>query len=191
MAESAFIGASILLAFALQDWDEAKDIEERMLIALCNVRSELEFNRLLIETDYVPRQQGMLAVTQASMSLLRAAPSSENALADLKQMQLQESLRYSAWRLAGESGYLLHANFQLATEMGAIFDYQEDRYQRLISRVNDALMDREGLFQKEPLNYYVKVTALVGDLIAQTNYLQQKYKTLFEREDLRALQCEP
>ena len=53
-AESAFIGSSILLAFALQDWDEEKDIEERMQIALCNVKSELTFNRVLIQKGYIP-----------------------------------------------------------------------------------------------------------------------------------------
>ena len=73
-AESALVGASIILAFALQDWDEAKDIEERTLIALCNVKSELAFNRVLIKSEYSPRQRGMLALTNSSMLQLQKRP---------------------------------------------------------------------------------------------------------------------
>ena len=74
-AESGFIGASILLAFALQDWDEEKDIEERTLIALCNVKSELTYNRLLLQNDYIPRQKGIQATVKGSLTLLRAQAS--------------------------------------------------------------------------------------------------------------------
>lgn len=188
-AESAFIGASIILAFALQDWDEQKDIEERTLIALCNVKSELIYNRVLIKNDYIPRQNGLLAMTNASISLLKSHPEEELPESNLKQMLQQDSLRYSAWNLAGESGYLLHANFQLATEIGALFDYQEDRYQSIIMRINDLVLDGKSSFQDSQLEYYAKLTSYVSEWILQTTYLEQKYEDLFAREDFNALQC--
>lgn len=179
-----------MLAFAIQDWDEGEDIKERTLIALCNVKSELNYNRILIESDYIPRQQGMLALTKASISALRRQPDLEVPMADLKQMRLQESLRYSAWTLAGESGYLLHANFQLATEIGALIDYQEDRYQRITRQINELIIHRNDSSQQDLLPYYLLLTDLLTEWTTQTNYLQNKYQSLFAREDFIALNCE-
>lgn len=190
LAESAFIGASIIFAFALQDWDEEKDIEERTLIALCNVKSELSFNRVLIKNEYIPRQRGMLALTNASITQLRTQPNAKPPQTDLKKMLIQESLRYSAWALAGESGYLLHANFQLATEIGALFDYQQDRYQITVQRVIDAVSEHNTAYHSAPLDHYANISGLVGEWSAQTTYLEQKYEALFAREDFLALPCE-
>lgn len=189
-AESALIGASILLAFALQDWDEASDIEERTLIALCNVKSELDYNRILIKGDYIPRQKGLLAVTKASIAGLANYSDSAPPKTNLKQMLSQESLRYSAWDLAGESGYLLHANFQLATEIGALFDYQEGRYFSTIMRINDTVADYNTLSKESPIDYYTSLSDLVTEWSRQTDYLNRKYDALFERSDFIALECE-
>lgn len=188
-AESAFIGLSIILAFALQDWDEEKDIEERTLIALCNVKSELKFNRVLLQNDYIPRQKGMLASVQGAITQLQTQPGSSAPETNLEQMLTQESLRYSAWTLAGESGYLLHANFELATEIGALVDFQEDSYQSIVSRMNDAVFDRSVEYSDNPLSTYVSLSGLIGEWIAQTNYLEQKYDALFSREDFNELIC--
>ncbi len=189
-AESAFIGASILLAFALQDWDEAKDIEERTLIALCNVKSELAFNRVLLKSDYVPRQQGMLRLSYAAVSQLQAQPDANLEEAHFEKMLLRESLRYSAWTLAGESGYLVYANFQLATEIGALLDYQEDRYQVMVDRINSAIMELKLSTVESPLDYYLSLSTTIEEWIAQTQYLEGKYDALFEREDFINLACE-
>ncbi|TDF38507.1 hypothetical protein EYS14_12600 [Alteromonadaceae bacterium M269] len=188
--ESAFIGASIILAFALQDWDEGQDIEERTLIALCNVKQELAFNRTLLKQDYIPRQKGMLAVIKGAIASLESQAEQEIPQTNLEQMLLQESLRYSAWTLAGESGYLLHANFELATDIGALFDYQEDRYQSIVVRINDAVYNRSRELRDNPADYYVSLNELVTEWISQTNYLEQKYESLFARTDFVELACQ-
>lgn len=189
-AESVFISASILFAFALQDWDEAADIEERTLIALCNVKSELEFNRTLIEKDFVPRQQGMLAVANASISLLRTNAEAEVQNSTLHELMVKESLRRSAWTLASESGYLLHANFQLATEIGALLDFQRDRHQAVVELVYDAVYEHDASGDEQPIDYYLSITDLVTEWVGQTNYLRRKYADLFAREDFAALPCQ-
>lgn len=189
-AESAFIGTSIILAFALQDWDEEKDIEERTLIALCNVKSELAFNRVLIKSEYVPRQRGMLALTNASMTQLSSQPDTEIPKIDFKSLLVQESLRYSAWTLAGESGYLLHANFQLATEIGALFDYQQDKYYNAINQVNIAVSRYEAAIDDSTLEHYATIATQLSEWSAQTTYLEEKYESLFAREDFNQLDCE-
>ena len=188
-AESAFIGASILIAFALQDWDEGKDIEERTLIALCNVKLELAYNRTLLKKDYIPRQKGMLAVIKGATAFMNSQANGEPPQTNLEQMLMQESLRYSAWTLAGESGYLLHANFELATDIGALFDYQEDRYQSILSRVNNAVFNRNKALRDDPVEYYISLNELISEWIAQTNFLEQKYEALFARPDFIALEC--
>lgn len=188
-AESAFIGISILFAFALQDWDEEKDIEERTHIALCNIKSELTLNQILLQNDYIPRQKGMQATVNGTISLLSNQTISELPRTNLNQMLIQESLRYSAWKLAGESGYLLHANFELATEMGTLYDFQVDSYRPLVNRINDAVFDRSVEFTGEPLEYYVKLSSIVNEWITQTLYLVRKYESLFNREDFKNLQC--
>lgn len=189
-AESGFIGASIVLAFALQDWDEERDIEERTHIALCNVKSELTFNRFLLEGDYIPRQQGLIATVQGAITTLNSQSDAQMQRSNLEQMILQESLRYSAWRLSAESGYLLHADFELATEIGSLFDYQSDSYQPLIVRINDAIFDRSTDIDDNPIEYYISLSGLLSEWAAQTNYLQQKYESLFSDEKFLALDCQ-
>ncbi|WP_026375288.1 hypothetical protein [Aestuariibacter salexigens] len=188
-AESALIGASILLAFALQDWDEERDIEERTLIALCNVKSELSFNQILLKNDYIPRQQGMLASVKGTISLLQAQPDGRPPKTDLESMLIQESLRYSAWTLAGESGYLLHANFELATEIGALIDFQQDSYLSVVNRINEAVFDRGTQYREAPLDWYVSLSSLINEWVTQTDFLERKYVALFERSDFIELGC--
>lgn len=187
--ESAFIGASILLAFALQDWDEAKDIEERTQIAMCNVKSELSFNQVLIERGYLPKQKGLLASINAVVAVTQRGEAANLSLANLEQMLVQESLRYSAWSLAAESGYMLHANFELATEIGAVIDFQKDSYQPVINRLNEALFDSGQTFNDEPTSSQVKLLSLTNEWISKTRYLQSKYEQLFGREDFISLAC--
>ena len=91
-AESGFIGLSIILAFALQDWDEMSDIEERMMIALCNVKSELEFNRVLLEVDHLPRQNGMLAIINGAFKTLNSGAVNTTSASGLKDMHFQKRL---------------------------------------------------------------------------------------------------
>ncbi|MEM0912086.1 MAG: hypothetical protein AAGJ37_13985 [Pseudomonadota bacterium] len=189
-AESLLIGASIILAFALQDWDEAKDIEERTLIALCNVKSELIFNRILIENEYIPRQRGMLSLSNAAILQLRGQQAPESLQTDIEQMLIQEALRYSAWRLAGESGYLLHADFQLATEIGSLFNYQNDKYQNTINRVNEKVLNFTPESNQATIEYYASLSRLVNDWINQTRYLHRKYNALFSVDSFNQLGCE-
>lgn len=188
-AESAFIGASILLGFALQDWDEERDIEERTHIAMCNVKSELAFNRVLIERGYNPKQKGLLATINAAISM-DSQGNDDDISRNLKSMLIQESLRYSAWSLAAESGYLLHANFEMATEIGAVIDFQKDSYQPVINRLNAAIFSLGEAPAETKRDSHVRLISLTNEWVAQTNYLETKYQTLFEREDFNGLECE-
>lgn len=189
-AESGFIGLSIILAFALQDWDEMNDIEERMTIALCNVKSELEFNRVLLKGDHLPRQNGMLAIVNGALKTLKVGEASATPVLGLKEMHFQKSLRHSAWTLAGESGYLIHANFELATEIGALFDYQQDSYQPVIARLNDNLFNSSSEYIENPIAHYASLKELINESIAQSLYLKTSYDALFEREDFKLLSCQ-
>lgn len=189
IAESLFIGASILLAFALQDWDEDKDIEQRTMIALCNVKSELIFNRVLLKNDYIPRQQGMLSLSEAALVELRTQSETLIELNQFQEMLLNEPLRYSAWTLAGESGYLVYVNFELATEIGALIDYQEDRYKMIVERMDNTIVDLKLLTDKPLLQSFVTLTDLINEWGNHTKYLEKKYDDLFQREDFIALKC--
>ena len=188
-AESVFIGASILLAFALQDWDEDKDIEQRTMIALCNVKSELIFNRVLLKDDYIPRQQGMLSLSEAAIIELQAQSETQIQLNQFQEMLLSEPLRYSAWTLAGESGYLVYVNFELATEIGALIDYQEDRYKKIVERMNNTIVDLKILVDKSALQRFTTLTDMINAWVTQTKYLENKYDDLFQRKDFVALEC--
>ncbi|BDX05122.1 hypothetical protein [Planctobacterium marinum] len=188
-AESAFIGASILLAFALQDWDEERDIEERTHIAMCNVKSELAFNRVLIKRGYVPKQQGLLATIRAAISMGRQGDQARSIDMNLESMLIQESLRYSAWSLAGESGYMLHANYELATEIGAVIDFQKDSYQPVINRLNAAIFNHGEALQENKRESHVRLISLTNEWVAQTRYLESKYEMLFARDDFTNMEC--
>ena len=190
VAQSLFIGASILLAFALEDWDEAMDIEERTLIALCNVKSELEFNRIMIERDFMPRQQGLLALSGAAIAVLQSDPDAQTQKTDLYEMMVKDSLRRSAWTLASESGYLLHADFEMATEIGALIEYQVGQYEGAVALVHHAVYEHDSPAGEAPVDYYLNITNLVVEWIGQTDYLTRKYEDLFAREDFANLACD-
>ena len=188
-AESGFIGASILLAFWLQNWGDTKDIEQRTMIALCNVKSELAFNRVLLKSDYIPRQRGMSALSAATIVELQTQPETKTKLSRFQEMLQGEPLRYSAWTLAGESGYLVYANFELATEIGALIHYQEDRYKTVIDQVHSEVFSLKISSEKGSLNNFVVLSDVINELLAQTEFLENKYDALFQREDFLALQC--
>lgn len=188
-AESTFIGASILLAFWLQDWGENKDIEQRTQIALCNIKSELKFNRVLLKNDYIPRQKGMSMLSNATLAQLKAQPQTKIKLDKLKEMLFGEPLRYSAWTVAGESGYLVYANFELATEIGALIHYQEDQYKTYIDNVNWEFSNFSLPTNKKSIENFVIISDSINELMTQTRYLEVKYDTIFQREDFRTLEC--
>lgn len=188
-AESALIGLSILLAFALQDWDEQRDIEERTHIALCNIKSELLFNQVLLNNSYLPRQKGLSSSVAGLIAASRSgADLSENSI-PLDSSILNESLRYSAWSLASDSGYLLHANFELATEMGAIIDFQRDQYNPVAARVNSLLFTTKYDDEQADVSQYEELASGINEWIALSHLLSQKYQLLFSREDFIQLQC--
>jgi hypothetical protein len=143
----------------------------------------------MIERDFMPRQQGMLALSGAAVSILQHDPEAETQKSDLYQIMANEALRRSAWTLASESGYLLHANFEMATEIGALLDYQEGQYQGVVTLVRDAVYEHNGPMGESPIDYYLGITDLVSEWIAQTNYLKRKYEDLFAREDFANLEC--
>lgn len=188
-AESGFIGASILLAFWLQNWGNEQDIEQQTLIALCNVKSELAFNRVLLKSDYIPRHKGMSSLSAATIVELKTKLETKTKIDEFHQMLLGEPLRYSAWTLAGESGYLVHANFELATEIGALFHYQEDRYKRVVDQINREIFELKVLNDNDELSSYLMLSDLINELASQTQYIESKYDTLFQREDFSTLQC--
>lgn len=188
-AESGFIGASILLAFWLQNWGNEQDIEEQTMIALCNVKSELAFNRVLLKSDYIPRQRGMSSLSAATIVELKTKLETKTKLDEFHQMLMGEPLRYSAWTLAGESGYLVHANFELATEIGALFHYQEDIYKAVIKRVNNEVFELKVSNDGEGLESYLTLSDLINELVAETQFIESKYDALFQRADFSSLQC--
>lgn len=188
-AESGFIGASILVAFWLQNWGNEQDIEEQTLIALCNVKSELAFNRVLLKSDYIPRQRGMSSLSAATIVEIKTQLATKTKLDEFHQMLLGEPLRYSAWTLAGESGYLVHANFELATEIGALFHYQEDRYKGIVEQINREMFELKISEDNETLDNYLILSDLINELVTQTQYIESKYDALFQRADFSALQC--
>jgi hypothetical protein len=131
----------------------------------------------------------MKASVDGAIAQLQALPGSQILDTGLEQMYLQKSLRSSAWRLAAESGYLLHADFELATDIGALIDFQTSSYQSIVLRMNDAVFDKTPQFSENPIEYYVKTSGLIDEWIAQTNYLNLLYDSLFEREEFEQLAC--
>ena len=188
-AESGFIGASIIIAFWLQNWGSENDIEERTMIALCNVKSELVFNRILLKSDYIPRQRGMSSLSSATIVELQTHLETKTKLKKFQQMLMGEPLRYSAWALAGESGYLVHADFELATEIGALIHYQEERYKAVIEHVNNELFALKISANKESIENFVVLSDMINELIIQTEYLEKRYETLFQKENFINLEC--
>ena len=85
---------------------------------------------------------------------------------------------------------MLHANFELATEIGALFHYQKDSYQPVIARLNDNLFNSSSEYLEKSIEHYALLKELVNESIAQSLYLKTSYDALFEREDFKLLPCQ-
>lgn len=87
--------------------------------------------------------------------------------------------------MAGELGYLIHANFELATEIGALFHYQQDSDQPVTARLNDKLFNSASEYLENPIEHYASLKELINESIAQSLYLKTSYDALFACEDLQ------
>lgn len=187
--ESALICASILLAFWLDDWGEQRNIEERTQIALCNVKEELSFNYQLLTNDYRPRHSAILKYVKSTIVQLQDSDGSAD-LSKIDRSLYNQQLRFTAWDLAIETGFLLHVDFKLAARISEVYNLQESSYKMIGPRIIESIFsDSDGL-NKATLESQLKLENLMTEWLQQQNFLVTKYEDLLSLQEMKQLSCE-
>ena len=189
--ESVFICISILLAFALTNWDEKQRLNERTQSVMCNIRDEMTFNHDLLVNDYQSRHQGLIAYVEDTIDKARQDPQSASSLSLIDRPILIQSLRSTAWTLALETGYLLHVDFKLATTVAAVYELQEKSYKKTFERVVEALFESLTLNENEvTLAQRREILVLLREWYLQEQYLITNYKDLMQQPGIQDMRCE-
>ena len=188
LIESAFICASILLAFWLDDWGEQRNIEERTQVALCNVKEELHFNYTLLTEDYRPRHQAIMQHVDSTITQLSTSDN-KLELAKIDRPLYNQQLRQTAWNLAIETGFLLHVDFAVAAKISEVYDLQEHSYKEIAPRIIEVLFE-DGLgISGATLESQKKIKVLMNEWFQQQRFLISTYESLLEIEEIKTLDC--
>ncbi|MBO6658874.1 MAG: hypothetical protein JJ934_18420 [Pseudomonadales bacterium] len=188
--QSLLICFSILLAFWLDDWGEERQIRDRTHVALCNVKRELQENYVKLTEDYEPRHKGLLAYVDSTIEQLSAEPPPAEPISMIDRPLFMEGLEDTAWDLAMETGYLLHADFTLAAEMSKVYGIQNEFIAMNIPRILDLLYWRSAGIRETDLETQLSLRTLLAELVSQEEYAIFRYERLLARSDLSELACE-
>lgn len=181
------ICVSILLAFWLSNWGEQQTVKERTTIALCNVKGELEQNYQLLTEDYIPRHRGLLEYVGDTRKQLQQQPSTDIPLID--RPIIIDHLSDTAWSLAMETGYLLHVDFGLATEVARVYSLQEDSYRTMVEKIISVVFAHQTETGYATVQSQSELVALFNEWHEQGKYLAYQYEQLFASDSWDGVSC--
>lgn len=187
--ESMLICVSILLAFWLDDWGEQRNLDNRTNIAMCNVKDEMQFNYALLTEDYSPRHTQLITYITQTVERLQQESAPSKAIRMIDRPIFTKQLRNTAWELAIETGYLLHVDFSMATEIASVYDLQEDSYKLMIPKIIEVLFSDESDIENTNLRAQRKLLAYMTEWVLQLNYLISVYEKQLSSEQLTTLEC--
>ncbi len=187
--ESMLICISILLAFALDDWGEQRNLDARTNVAMCNVKEEMQFNYALLTEDYSPRHKQLIEYVKKTIQQLEAQSNQREAVRMIDRPIVIQQLRNTAWELAIETGYLLHVDFKMATKIAAIYDLQEDSYKLMIPKIIDLLFNDDSNINDTNLRAQKKLLGYMNEWVMQLKYLTRVYEESLNSQQLTKLDC--
>jgi hypothetical protein len=148
--ESALIVLSILLALGFDEWQENREDEENVQLALSNFASELRQNRTRVE-DAAPFNQGLRDVLRNRYETddIGSVDDFINMVGSYAPLALQST----AWETALATGSLAKMNYNLVSALSLTYNLQ-NRYQ-LAGRSGMAELTSPQNLSEEKLNLAV------------------------------------
>ncbi len=137
LVESLLVVGSILLALALDEWNEGQDYQDLATLSLVNFEREIQQNRLRLE-DVTPFHVGLRDVL-ANMDAGGAAVSTTTIRNILEGFQ-PALLVSTAWETAVATGALGYMDYDVVAGLSRTYNLQEQLVTLSRSGMNDLLM---------------------------------------------------
>ena len=137
LVESVLVVGSILLALALDEWNEGQDYQDLATLSLLNFEREIQQNRLRLE-DVTPFHVGLRDVL-ANMDIDDAAVPATTIRNILEGFQ-PALLVSTAWETAVATGALGYMDYEVVAGLSRTYNLQEQLTNLSRSGMNDLLM---------------------------------------------------
>ena len=137
LVESLLVVGSILLALALDEWNEGQDYQDLATLSLVNFEQEIQQNRLRLE-DVTPFHGGLRDVL-ANLDAGGAAVSTTTIRNILEGFQPALLVR-TAWETAVATGALGYMDYDVVAGLSRTYNLQEQLTSLSRSGMNDLLM---------------------------------------------------
>ena len=137
LVESVLVVGSILLALALDEWNEGQDYQDLATLSLLNFEREIQQNRLRLE-DVTPFHVGLRDVL-ANMDAGGAAVPATTIRNVLEGFQ-PALLVNTAWETAVATGALGYMDYDVVAGLSRTYNLQEQLTTLSRSGMNDLLM---------------------------------------------------
>ncbi len=137
LVESVLVVGSILLALALDEWNEGQDYQDLATLSLVNFEREIQQNRLRLE-DVTPFHVGLRDVL-ANMDAGGAAVSTTTIRNILEGFQ-PALLVSTAWETAVATGALGYMDYDVVAGLSRTYNLQDRVTVQSRSGMNDLLM---------------------------------------------------
>jgi len=137
LVESGLVVGSILLALALDEWNEGQDYQDLATLSLVNFEREIQQNRLRLE-DVTPFHVGLRDVL-ANMDMGGAAMPATTIRNILEGFQ-PALLVSTAWETAVATGALGYMDYDVVAGLSRTYNLQEQLTTLSRSGMNDLLM---------------------------------------------------
>ena len=137
LVESVLVVGSILLALALDEWNEGQDYQDLATLSLLNFEREIQQNRLRLE-DVTPFHVGLRDVL-ANIDIDDAAVPATTIRNILEGFQ-PALLVSTAWETAVATGALGYMDYEVVAGLSRTYNLQERLATLSRSGMNDLLM---------------------------------------------------
>ena len=137
LVESGLVVGSILLALALDEWNEGQDYQDLATLSLVNFEREIQQNRLRLE-DVTPFHVGLRDVL-ANMDIGGAAVPATTIRNILEGFQ-PALLVSTAWETAVATGALGYMDYEVVAGLSLTYNLQERLLALNQSGLNDVLV---------------------------------------------------
>ncbi len=176
LVESVLIVVSIMLALALDEWQEDQEIQELIDRSLINFSNELTRNKLRIE-DVSAYHQGIsqILAKRNNMPDATSIPEFRNIMDSMQPVVLTSS----AWQTAVATGALGRMDFELVSALSLTYNTQLRFDENYNSRLQDLLAPNNLQTQNLDITIY-NASRFVSDVTTSESELSGYYTATLE-----------
>jgi len=171
---------SILAAFAVDEFREKRSANELRVLALTNIRAEVEHNRSALDR-VIPYHNGIVAAMGDLLSdpaSWEGRPGFEVGAEVAPQGILPPALRHTAWETARATGAVALLDYGLSQRIAAAYDDKERGVDATVVGLVDHVFTLSTFRTEETEAVMMLMAGLAGELLAQETQLRETLDAL-------------